>query len=68
MHYLYNPRVPYQFKRVPLSQDEATRLGNAGQSQREKLVVWTLLDEQLALHGTAAPGAPLYPGLGRVTG
>ena len=39
--------MPYQYKREPLTQDEATRLANACQSHEEKLVVWTLLDTGL---------------------
>jgi integrase/recombinase XerD len=34
----------YQYKREPLTQDEANRLANACQTHEEKLVVWTLLD------------------------
>lgn len=37
----------YQFKREPLTQDEATRLANACQTHEEKLVVFTLLDTGL---------------------
>jgi len=37
----------YQFKREPLTQDEATRLANACQTHEERLVVWTLLDTGL---------------------
>ena len=39
--------MPYQFKREPLTQDEATRLANACSTYVEKLVVWTLLDTGL---------------------
>ena len=39
--------MPYQFKREPLTHDEATRLANACQSHPEKLVIWTLLDTDL---------------------
>ncbi|MGH8064870.1 MAG: tyrosine-type recombinase/integrase [Candidatus Entotheonellia bacterium] len=39
--------MPFQFKREPLTQDEATRLANACQSHTEKLVIWTLLDTGL---------------------
>src|ERR1051326_1485315 len=39
--------MPYQFKREPLTADEATRLSNACQTYQEKLVVWTLLDTGL---------------------
>ena len=39
--------MPYQFKREPLTQDEATRLANACRTHYEKLVVWTLLDTGL---------------------
>ena len=34
----------YQYKREPLTLDEANRLANACQNHREKLIVWTLLD------------------------
>jgi len=37
----------YQYKREPLTQDEANRLANACQTHEEKLVVWTLLDTGL---------------------
>jgi integrase/recombinase XerD len=37
----------YQYKREPLTPDEANRLANACQSHEEKLVVWTLLDTGL---------------------
>jgi integrase/recombinase XerD len=47
MRHPYNKRMPYQFKREPLTQDEATRLANACQSHTEKLVIWTLLDTGL---------------------
>jgi integrase/recombinase XerD len=39
--------MPYQFKREPLTQDEATRLANVCQTHQEKLVIWTLLDTGL---------------------
>src|SRR6266567_1638694 len=39
--------MAYQFKREPLTQDEATRLANACTTHSEKLVVWTLLDTGL---------------------
>jgi integrase/recombinase XerD len=39
--------MPYQFKREPLTGDEANRLANACQTHEEKLVVWTLLDTGL---------------------
>lgn len=39
--------MPYQFKREPLTQDEATRLANACRTHEEKLVAWTLLDTGL---------------------
>ena len=34
----------YQYKREPLTTDEATRLANPCDPHEEKLVVWTLLD------------------------
>ena len=37
----------YQYKREPLTADEATRLANACNPHEEKLVVWTLLDTGL---------------------
>lgn len=39
--------MPYQYKREPLTQDEATRLANACTAPEEKLVIWTLLDTGL---------------------
>lgn len=39
--------MPYQFRREPLTQDEANRLANACETHEEKLVVWTLLDTGL---------------------
>jgi len=39
--------MPYQFKREPLTQEEATRLANACTTAEEKLAVWTLLDTGL---------------------
>jgi hypothetical protein len=39
--------MPYQYKREPLTADEATRLANACQTHQEKLLVWTLLDAGL---------------------
>jgi integrase/recombinase XerD len=39
--------MPYQFKREPLTADEANRLANACITHQEKLIVWTLLDTGL---------------------
>jgi integrase/recombinase XerD len=39
--------MPYQYKREPLTPDEANRRANACQTHQEKLVVWTLLDAGL---------------------
>jgi len=39
--------MPYQFKREPLTQDEASRLAQACSTHQEKLVVLTLLDTGL---------------------
>lgn len=39
--------MAYQYKREPLTQDEANRLANACNGHKEKLVVWTLLDTGL---------------------
>lgn len=39
--------MPYQYKREPLTQDEATRLAQACTNHEEKLVIFTLLDTGL---------------------
>jgi len=39
--------MPYQYKREPLTADEANRLANVCQTHEEKLVVWTMLDTGL---------------------
>jgi len=39
--------MPYQFKREPLTQDEANRLADACENHRERLIIWTLLDTGL---------------------
>ena len=39
--------MPYQYKREPLSSDEADRLANAADDFEEKLVIFTLLDTGL---------------------
>ena len=39
--------MTYQYKREPLTRDEANRLANACQTHEEKLVLWTLLDTGL---------------------
>lgn len=39
--------MAYQYKREPLTGDEANRLANACETHEEKLVVWTLLDTGL---------------------
>jgi len=41
--------MPYQYKREPLSDDEANKLTNACDTFREKFVVWTFLDTGLRL-------------------
>ena len=33
--------MPYQYKREPLSDDEANRLANACETFDEKLIIWT---------------------------
>ena len=40
-------RMAYQYKREPLTQDEATRLAQACTTYKERLVVWGLLDTGL---------------------
>ena|SRR5437762_5831073 len=37
----------YQYKREPLTQEEANRLANACSSHEEKLIIWSLLDTGL---------------------
>ena len=39
--------MPYQYRREPLTQDEANRLANACETHQEKLIVWTRLDTGL---------------------
>ncbi len=39
--------MSYQYKREPLTPDEANRLANACKTHNEKLIVWTLLDTGL---------------------
>ncbi len=39
--------MAYQYKREPLTQEEASRLANACSTGEERLVVWTLLDTGL---------------------
>src|SRR6266567_3556826 len=39
--------MPYQFKREPLTQDEANRLFYGYGNHRERLIIWTLLDTGL---------------------
>ena len=41
--------MAYQFKREPLTQDEANRLANACKTVEEKLVVWALFDTGLCV-------------------
>ena len=44
----------YQYKREPLTADEATRLANACNPHEEKLVVWVLLDTGLRVSELAS--------------
>jgi len=46
--------MPYQYKREPLTQDEANRLANACETGEEKLIVWTLLDTGLRVSELAS--------------
>src|SRR2546430_14619522 len=41
--------MPYQYKREPLTPDEANRLASACETHQERLIVWTLLDTGLRL-------------------
>jgi integrase/recombinase XerD len=44
-HFLHP--MPYQYKREPLTPDEANRLASACETHPERLIVWTLLDTGL---------------------
>ena len=46
--------MPYQYKREPLTGDQATRLANGCSTPEERLVVWTLLDTGLRLRELAS--------------
>lgn len=46
--------MSYQYKREPLTQDEANRLANVCTTHEEKLVVWTLLDTGLRVSELAS--------------
>lgn len=48
------PNMPYQYRREPLTPDQATRLANACETPIERLVVWTLLDTGLRLRELAS--------------
>ena len=48
--------MAYQYKREPLTRDEANRLASACTSALEKLVVWTLLDTGLRVSELATLG------------
>jgi len=39
--------MPYQYKREPLTPDEANRLASVCETHEERLIVWTLLDTGL---------------------
>lgn len=39
--------MKYQYKREPLTQEEANNLANACQTHKEKLIIWTMLDTGL---------------------
>ncbi len=45
--------MAYQYKREPLTQDEASRLANACTTGEERLIVWTLLDTGLRVNELA---------------
>ena len=42
--------MAYQFKREPLTADEANRLASVCNTYEEKLIVWTLLDTGVSKH------------------
>ncbi len=43
--------MSYQYKREPLTPDEANRLANSCKTHDEKLIIWTLLDTGLRVAG-----------------
>jgi integrase/recombinase XerD len=47
IQFLFEIYMAYQYKREPLTPDEANRLTNACQTHEERLIVWTLLDTGL---------------------
>lgn len=46
--------MPRQYKREPLTAEEANRLANACQTAQERLIVWTLLDTGLRVSELAS--------------
>ncbi len=46
--------MAYQYKREPLTQEEANRLSNACETGEERLVIWTLLDTGLRVSELAS--------------
>ena len=42
--------MAYQYKREPLTEEEANRLANACETHEEKLSIWTLLDTGLRVN------------------
>ena len=50
--------MAYQFKREPLTADEANRLASVCNTHEEKLIVWTLLDTGLRVAANADMGPP----------
>lgn len=54
--------MPYQYKREPLTPDEANRLASACETHPERLIVWTLLDTGLRVAQLAAVQSGGCPG------
>ena len=52
----------YQYKREPLTQEEATRLANACETHEEKFIVWTMLDTGLRVSNSCTRW-PIRPGV-----
>src|SRR5437867_273835 len=46
--------MAYQYKREPLTPDEANRIANACKTHEEKLVIWSLLDTGLRVSELAS--------------
>ncbi len=53
--------MPYQYKREPLTADEANRLANACKTHEEKLVIWVSKVSDLPELRKEGTTMPCYP-------